>query len=153
MLEKIIKAVELEYIFNKIIHCSSDCDNFLVNEYISILEKNDNLSRIYYHFCTEIARWRHHAWTRIIPLNRKEDLKTIYCNIVIVDEKNYKDENNYCNWERNTSVKIDGKDMNISENLLDIVDYIHEKYDIEFEQKYKQVREEIELEKINKEFE
>lgn len=41
MIEKIVKAIEMQYLLNRIVHSSSDCYNFVVEEYIRTIKKID----------------------------------------------------------------------------------------------------------------
>lgn len=153
MIEKIVKAIEMQYLLDKIIHGSGDCYNFVVEEYIEILKKNDDDSRILYHFCTEDARWKKHQWVRILGITRqqKDDLVSIYTKIVRWYE-NDKEEPKYFTFV-NQTIEIYGKKYDMNSHSDEIVDILYKEHELEFEQKYKQVREQIELEKIKKEFE
>lgn len=153
MLDKIVKAIEMQYLLNRIIHSSSDCYNFVVEEYIEILKKNDEDSIILYHFCTEDARWKNHQWVRILGITRqqKDDLVSIYTKIVRWNEND--EENPKYFTFVNQSIKIDGKKYDINSHSDEIVEIVYKEHEMEFEQKYKQVREQIELDNINKEFE
>ena len=155
MIEKIVKAIEMQYLLNRIIHSSSDCYNFVVEEYIRTIKKIDEDSMILYHFCTEDARWKNKEWPRIIARTRQDiDLIKIYKDIVIIkDVKKINDDDTiYFNF-LSKFIEIDGKKYELNEHLENIVDIVLKEHEMEFEHKYKQVREQIELEKIKKEFE
>lgn len=151
MLDKIVKAIEMQYLLNRIVQSSRDCYNFVVEEYIEILKKNDEDSIILYHFCTEDARWKNQQWVRILGKARqqKDDLVSIYKDIVRWNEN---EEPKYFTFV-NQTIKIDGKKYDINSHSDEIVEFVYKEHEMEFEQKYKQVREQIELDHINKEFE
>lgn len=154
MIEKIVKAIEMQYLLNRIVHSSSDCYNFVVEEYIRIIKKIDEDSMILYHFCTEDARWKNHQWVRIIAKTRQDtDLIQCYKDIVIIkDVEQLNDDTIYFNF-LSKFIEIDGKQYELNTHLENIVDILYKKHEMEFEYKYKQVREQIELENIKKEFE
>ena len=149
MIEKIVKAIEMQYLLNRIVHSSSDCYNFVVEEYIEILKKIDEDSMILYHFCTETGRTKNQMWTRIVSPTR--ELRQVYYDII---ESEFKEEGKLCGWEYNTVIEYEEKIFVLKDGeATKLYEILLKEHEMEFEHKYKQVREQIELEKIKKEFE
>lgn len=155
-LDLVERAVKMEYLLDKIVQSSEDCELSYAKEYVDLISKNDEFSVYLYAFCTSVARSKNHSWSRTIGRYYGDKLMKAYNAIILWKETDYDKETDSFHTPYKTLMDytfiVNGVTWVVGCFQDNIHDYFIDKYKEKFDLEWKNIREEIILKRISRDF-